>query len=211
MSIRLTSLVNFAITIDSVVLPPFASQTRAGSSITSQMAAAVVLRQAQADLLPAESSGGASLFTDLTDVEPDSLALYPGGLVVVNDAGTQLYCQSALTVTEDNKFNLNGGSGAGGSSITDNSTGGLTLTANGVGGLQVSASGAGGVLVTTGVGGFGVVSTSEIYLQAGGTQTAITLATSGSLGLFFTGLPTANPAVAGRVWNDAGTLKISAG
>lgn len=27
----------------------------------------------------------------------------------------------------------------------------------------------------------------------------------------FTGLPTADPAVAGRLWNDAGALKISAG
>ncbi len=27
----------------------------------------------------------------------------------------------------------------------------------------------------------------------------------------FTGLPTADPVVAGRLWNDSGTLKISAG
>jgi hypothetical protein len=26
-----------------------------------------------------------------------------------------------------------------------------------------------------------------------------------------TALPTSNPAVAGRLWNDAGTLKVSAG
>jgi hypothetical protein len=27
----------------------------------------------------------------------------------------------------------------------------------------------------------------------------------------FSGLPTSNPAVAGRLWNDAGTVKVSAG
>lgn len=30
-------------------------------------------------------------------------------------------------------------------------------------------------------------------------------------GVFFTGLPTVNPNVAGQLWNDAGTLKVSAG
>jgi hypothetical protein len=34
---------------------------------------------------------------------------------------------------------------------------------------------------------------------------------SGRQPLILTGLPTADPGVAGAVWNDAGTLKISAG
>ena len=43
-----------------------------------------------------------------------------------------------------------------------------------------------------------------------GAATSITsLTVSGNVN--FTGLPTADPVVAGRLWNDAGTLKVSAG
>ena len=43
-----------------------------------------------------------------------------------------------------------------------------------------------------------------------GTSTTITnLTASGTV--IFSGLPTADPVVAGQLWNDAGTLKVSAG
>ncbi len=43
-----------------------------------------------------------------------------------------------------------------------------------------------------------------------GTSTSVTnLTASGTVTL--SGLPTADPAVAGQLWNDTGTLKVSAG
>ena len=49
-----------------------------------------------------------------------------------------------------------------------------------------------------------------------GPVTATTLTASGvtsltNASISMTALPTTNPAVAGRLWNDAGTLKVSAG
>ena len=43
----------------------------------------------------------------------------------------------------------------------------------------------------------------------GATTSVTTLTASGVVK--FTGLPTSDPAVAGQLWNDAGTLKVSAG
>ena len=42
-----------------------------------------------------------------------------------------------------------------------------------------------------------------------GSVTATTLSASGAVTL--SGLPTSDPAVAGQLWNDAGTVKVSAG
>jgi hypothetical protein len=47
----------------------------------------------------------------------------------------------------------------------------------------------------------------DMELQTDGT-TRITLKANGAI--IFTGLPTTNPAVTGQLWNDGGTLKISA-
>ena len=41
------------------------------------------------------------------------------------------------------------------------------------------------------------------------TASGVTALTNASVSM--TALPTTNPAVAGRLWNDAGTLKVSAG
>jgi hypothetical protein len=48
----------------------------------------------------------------------------------------------------------------------------------------------------------------DMELQTDGT-TRITVKADGAI--LFSGLPTSNPAVAGQLWNDGGTLKISAG
>ena len=48
----------------------------------------------------------------------------------------------------------------------------------------------------------------DMELQTDGT-TRITLKADGAI--LFSGLPTSNPAVAGQLWNDGGTLKVSAG
>lgn len=54
-----------------------------------------------------------------------------------------------------------------------------------------------------------VVKYDEILIEWGGASTfSITLSDAG---MTFFGLPTANPVSAGKVWNDSGTLKISAG
>lgn len=49
-----------------------------------------------------------------------------------------------------------------------------------------------------------------------GAVAATTLTASGvtsltNASIFMTALPTSDPTVAGRLWNDAGTLKVSAG
>lgn len=43
-----------------------------------------------------------------------------------------------------------------------------------------------------------------------GTSTTITNLTASGI-VKFTGLPTSDPVVAGQLWNDTGTLKVSAG
>ena len=43
-----------------------------------------------------------------------------------------------------------------------------------------------------------------------GAATSITDLTASGI-VKFTGLPTSDPVVAGQLWNDAGTLKVSAG
>ena len=43
----------------------------------------------------------------------------------------------------------------------------------------------------------------------GAATSVTTLTVSGAV--IFSGLPTADPVVAGALWNDAGTLKVSAG
>lgn len=43
-----------------------------------------------------------------------------------------------------------------------------------------------------------------------GAATSITSLTASGI-VIFSGLPTADPVVAGQLWNDAGTLKVSAG
>ena len=48
----------------------------------------------------------------------------------------------------------------------------------------------------------------DMELQTDGT-TRITVKADGAI--LFSGVPTSNPAVAGQLWNDGGTLKISAG
>jgi hypothetical protein len=48
----------------------------------------------------------------------------------------------------------------------------------------------------------------DMELQTDGT-TRITVKADGAI--LFSGIPTSNPAVAGQLWNDGGTLKISAG
>jgi hypothetical protein len=48
----------------------------------------------------------------------------------------------------------------------------------------------------------------DMELQTDGT-TRITLKANGAI--LFSGIPTSNPNVAGQLWNDGGTLKISAG
>jgi hypothetical protein len=48
----------------------------------------------------------------------------------------------------------------------------------------------------------------DMELQTNGT-TRITVKADGAI--LFSGIPTSNPAVAGQLWNDGGTLKISAG
>jgi hypothetical protein len=45
-------------------------------------------------------------------------------------------------------------------------------------------------------------------LQTDGT-TRVTVKAGGAI--IFSGIPTSNPNVAGQLWNDGGTLKISAG
>jgi hypothetical protein len=47
----------------------------------------------------------------------------------------------------------------------------------------------------------------DMELQTDGT-TRITIRANGAI--IFAGLPTTNPAVTGQLWNDGGTLKISA-
>ena len=47
-------------------------------------------------------------------------------------------------------------------------------------------------------------------LQVNGTITATAMAVTGST-VMMTNLPTSDPANAGQLWNDSGTLKISAG
>lgn len=44
-----------------------------------------------------------------------------------------------------------------------------------------------------------------------GATTSVTSLTVTGGTVIMTGLPTTNPAVAGQLWNDAGTLKVSAG
>lgn len=53
----------------------------------------------------------------------------------------------------------------------------------------------------------GTVTVNATY---GASATVANLTASGSV-IKLTGLPTSNPTVAGALWNDAGTLKVSAG
>ena len=61
------------------------------------------------------------------------------------------------------------------------------------------AAGTGAVTVTSTLG----AATSVTSISTG------TLSTTGAV--IMTGLPTSDPTVAGQLWNDAGTLKVSAG
>ena len=61
-----------------------------------------------------------------------------------------------------------------------------------------------------------VTSTNGFVGAVAGPVAATTLTSSGvvsmtNASISMTALPTSDPAVAGRLWNDAGTLKVSAG
>lgn len=108
---------------------------------------------------------------------------------------------------------------------------GITISASdggagdiGGGNIQLLAGGGvgagygGGVTLLAGTAG-GSVDGGNVALSSGdalgagnGGNIVITLGTGSANGKFiFLNLPTANPSVAGAVWNDSGTLKISAG
>lgn len=121
MTIQLISLINEVQTIDSIDIGPFVTQTRAGTTVTSEIAAAVVKRRVQCDLLeggttrwadvegtslvkpsgdPVELGGdGATEFTQLSDVPPAYLGK-AGLLMCVNQA------EDALVFTIDAATNV---------------------------------------------------------------------------------------------------------
>jgi hypothetical protein len=131
------------------------------------------------------SLGGASSFLDLTDA-PGPYAGYGNRVpsVLSDESGLQ-WSELLYLDTDNNGFELLGGAGNGLIQVTGG--GYLRLNVDGVGYIG---------LVTDG---------GTMELNAAG-EAQIT-----STKLFLYTLPTSNPVVAGQVWNDAGTLKISAG
>lgn len=94
----------------------------------------------------------------------------------------------------------------------------IDLFANGSSSDVFIGSDADGVGVSAGSGGVAINTSSEgpIHVQTSGTLHLGAVGANGILELtgtkaFWYNLPTADPAVAGQLWNSAGTLKISAG
>lgn len=139
--------------------------------------------------------GGASAFTDLADA-PSSYTGHAGKVVVVATS------ESGLVFDQEESGNVEligggnggtvfvtGGAGGGGAFLTGGASGGYAIVKAGAGGSGILQNADGSVLIEAGPSDMSVL-TPALYL---------------------TGLPTSNPGVSGQVWNDAGTLKISAG
>lgn len=137
--------------------------------------------------------GGAAAFTDLDDA-PNTYAGNQGLVPSVNADEDALNFTDHITVVSGAgsavtlKANGSGGvrllseSGSGGVSATVDGTGGISLANNGDGVLSIRADGSGDLSMSIYTGNFTIE-----------------------------GLPTSDPAAVGAIWNDAGTLKISAG
>lgn len=135
--------------------------------------------------------GGATTFTELADA-PDVIT--PNAVVCGNADGSGLIGSPLLVVSDGSVF---------AAAAADTGTGGGAV--NLFGGASSLASGeAGGVTVNGG-------NSSDPTGIGGNVQLAVGTGGAADGNILLTGIPTADPEVANAIWNDAGTLKISAG
>jgi hypothetical protein len=143
--------------------------------------------------------GGAVAFVDLSDA-PNTIV--PIGVVCGNAAGDALVMRDVLTIADNGNVFLTT-TGAINVGFDD----GFDITGNIAGAYFYVETGATAGFDLIGKANSSVDTTGNLRLAG---ATGIVMALS-SGNLVVSGIPTSNPAVAGALWNDAGTLKISAG
>lgn len=104
-----------------------------------------------------------------------------------------------------------------GYSLVNNGSGPITIAQDGSGTLRIGSENDQGVVISADAGPIQmegeqfISSCAQFEVDTTSSPTGISLSVSDSGNIVLVGVPTADPAIAGAVWNDSGILHISAG